>query len=109
MKFGAGATRTDWVAEQPFELADDAGEQLRDMFAPLFRRIAEYRVKRVRKCVYTFTADDRFFGLRRGAAWIVSACSGHGYKFGAAVGRRIADAVESGDERALTEWLEARD
>jgi sarcosine oxidase len=28
---------------------------------------------------------------------VVSACSGLGYKFGAAVGRRVADAIESGD------------
>lgn len=109
LKFGAGATRTDWVAGTPFELEADAGERLRDLFAPLFRRIDAYRVKRVRKCVYTFTEDDRFFGARRGAAWIVSACSGHGYKFGAAIGRRVADAVESGDEQTLTAWLEARD
>jgi sarcosine oxidase len=92
-----------------FELPEGAGEQLRDMFAPIFRRLADYRIKRVRKCVYTFTADDRFFGCRRGAAWIVSACSGHGYKFGAAIGGRIADAVESGDEGTLVAWLEARD
>jgi sarcosine oxidase len=38
----------------------------------------------------------------------VSACSGHGYKFGAAVGRRVADAVETGDGRGLLAWLEAR-
>lgn len=109
LKFGAGATRLDWTVDTPFELPDDAGERLRDMFAPLFTRIADYRVKRVRKCVYTFTADDRFFGARRDAAWIVSACSGHGYKFGAAIGRRIADAVESGDGKTLSAWLEARD
>ncbi|MCW5747435.1 MAG: FAD-dependent oxidoreductase [Alphaproteobacteria bacterium] len=109
LKFGAGATRTDWPAGTPFELAADAGERLRDLFAPLFLRLADYRVKRVRKCVYTFTADDRFFGARTGATWVVSACSGHGYKFGTAIGRRVADAVESGDERSLIRWLEARD
>ncbi len=109
LKFGAGATRTEWIADTPFELPPDAGVQLRDMFGPLFRRLADYQVKRVRKCVYTFTHDDRFFSARRGAAWVVSACSGHGYKFGAAIGRRVADAVESGDDKALAAWLEARD
>jgi sarcosine oxidase len=37
----------------------------------------------------------------------VSACSGHGYKFGAAVGRRVADAVETGDVNTLAKWLRA--
>jgi sarcosine oxidase len=109
LKFGAGATRTDWIAQSPFELPDDAGEKLRDLFAPLCRRLADYRIKRVRKCVYTFTPDERFFAVRHGAAWIVSACSGHGYKFGAAIGRRVADAVETGDDKSLIAWLEARD
>jgi sarcosine oxidase len=108
LKFGAGATRMDWTGDD-FELPDGAGEQLRDMFAPLFRQIAGYRVKHVRKCVYTFTADEHFHGARHGAAWIVSACSGHGYKFGTAIGRRVADAIESGDDKTLAAWLEARD
>lgn len=109
LKFGAGATRVDWIANTPFELPADAGERLRDMFAPLFRRLGAYRAKRVRKCVYTFTAEERFFGTRQGACWIVSACSGHGYKFGAAIGQRVADAIDTGDERGLVAWLEARD
>lgn len=60
-------------------------------------------------CAYTFTADEHFF-LEAGArTLVVSACSGHGYKFGAAVGRRVARAVLDGDTQALRLWLEARD
>jgi sarcosine oxidase len=44
---------------------------------------------------------------RSGKCLIVSACSGHGYKFGAAVGRRVADAVETGDLATLGSWLRA--
>jgi sarcosine oxidase len=109
LKFGSGATRLDWTPGSAFDLGDDAGERLRDIFSPLFVRLGEYGVKRVRKCVYTFTADDRFYGARRGATWIVSACSGHGYKFGAAIGQRIAEAIESGDDKSLNAWLAARD
>jgi hypothetical protein len=39
----------------------------------------------------------------------MSARSGHGDNVGAAIGRRVADAVERGDEAALRTWLEARD
>ena len=45
----------------------------------------------------------------RGRCLIVSACSGHGYKFGAAVGRRVAGAVEDGDTDALKRWLRAEE
>jgi sarcosine oxidase len=58
-------------------------------------------------CAYTFTADERFFGMGKRKAIVVSACSGHGYKFGAAVGRRVADAVEDGDIARLHRWLRA--
>ena len=85
------------------------GERLRDLFAPPLARIGEYRVAGVVTCAYAFTVDHRFFGTRIGRAVVVSACSGHGYKFGAAVGRWIADAVESDDIGTLARWLRAEE
>jgi sarcosine oxidase len=41
-------------------------------------------------CVYTTTADQSFILERRGQVVIGSACSGHGFKFAPAVGRRLA-------------------
>lgn len=42
-------------------------------------------------CMYTTTADERFILERRGKIVIGSPCSGHGFKFAPAVGRRLAD------------------
>ena len=42
-------------------------------------------------CVYTSTADESFVLERRGRLVVGSACSGHGFKFAPAVGRRLAD------------------
>jgi sarcosine oxidase len=42
-------------------------------------------------CLYTTTPDERFILERRGRIVIGSACSGHGFKFAPAVGRRLAD------------------
>lgn len=42
-------------------------------------------------CLYTTTADQRFVLDRRGRVVVGSACSGHGFKFAPAVGRRLAD------------------
>jgi len=83
------------------------GEQIRDYFGPPLARIGEYRPSAVATCVYTFTEDHRFWCERRGRTWIVSACSGHAYKFGAAIGRRVARAVEAEDEAGLAAWLRA--
>ena len=40
-------------------------------------------------CMYTTTADEHFILERRGRLVIGSACSGHGFKFAPAIGRRL--------------------
>jgi sarcosine oxidase len=42
-------------------------------------------------CLYTTTADAHFILERRGRVVVGSACSGHGFKFAPAVGRRLAE------------------
>jgi sarcosine oxidase len=42
-------------------------------------------------CLYTTTSDQHFVLERRGRVVVGSACSGHGFKFAPAVGRRLAD------------------
>jgi sarcosine oxidase len=42
-------------------------------------------------CLYTTTADEHFVLERRGRLVVGSACSGHGFKFAPAVGRRLAE------------------
>ena len=42
-------------------------------------------------CLYTTTADEGFILERRGRVVVGSACSGHGFKFAPAVGRRLAE------------------
>lgn len=83
------------------------GEILLKLLSPPLARIEDYRVERVVTCAYTFTADEKFLSFRKDKALVVSACSGHGYKFGAAVGRRVAAAVQTGDDAGLLAWLRA--
>ena len=108
LKFGAGFMKRptdDPNADRAPEPGE--GERLRDAFSPPFARIAEYRVRDVVTCAYTFTEDERFFGERIGKVLAVSACSGHAYKFGASIGRRVAEAVETGRTDRLQGWLRA--
>ncbi|RUZ79571.1 FAD-dependent oxidoreductase [Mesorhizobium sp. M7A.F.Ca.US.006.01.1.1] len=108
MKFGSGLHRVptsdaDWN-RQPVA---GEGEAIRNLFSPPIARIAEYRVTEVVTCAYTFTSDEKFMAHEKGKCLVVSACSGHGYKFGAAVGRRVAAAVGDGDIAGLKAWLRA--
>jgi sarcosine oxidase len=83
------------------------GEILRKLLSPPLARIDEYRVERLVTCAYTFTTDEKFLSFRKDRALVVSACSGHGYKFGAAVGRRVAASIQTGDDTGLLAWLRA--
>jgi sarcosine oxidase len=108
LKFGSGLHKVptsdaDWN-RRPVE---GEGEAIRDLFQPPIARVADYRVKEVATCAYTFTPDERFAAWERGKCLIVSACSGHGYKFGAAVGRRTAAAVDGADFGGFRRWLRA--
>jgi sarcosine oxidase len=108
MKFGSGLHRVptsdaDWN-RQPVA---GEGEAIRNLFSPPIARIADYRVTEVVTCAYTFTSDEKFMAHEKGKCLVVSACSGHGYKFGAAVGRRVAAAVGDGDIAGLKAWLRA--
>ena len=40
--------------------------------------------------MYTTTADEHFILERRGRTVVGSACSGHGFKFAPAIGKRLA-------------------
>ena len=108
LKFGAGlhrvATEDADADRAPYE---NEGVVIRDLFSPPIARISEYRVETVASCVYTFTSDERFHADERERCIIVSACSGHGYKFGAAVGQHVARAVEADDVPGLARWLRA--
>jgi len=108
LKFACGVNKR--LATDPFANripTPGEGERLRDLFSAPFANVAAYEVKRVATCAYTFTEDHTFFSRTRGRTTVVSACSGHGYKFGASIGRRVAQAVETGDHELLRRWLRA--
>lgn len=108
MKFGSGLHKEPTSdANRNRDPLEGEGEAIRDLFSPPIARIREYRVTEVVTCAYTFTADETFFAAEKGRCLIVSACSGHGYKFGAAVGRRAAEAVASGKIDFFKRWLRA--
>lgn len=109
LKFGAGIHKYKSGPDQDRTAVPGEGEKLRDYFSPPFARIGEYRVDDVVTCAYTFTADEHFFVQNEDKVTVVSACSGHGYKFGAVVGKKLAEGYMSRDMETARIWLEARD
>jgi glycine/D-amino acid oxidase-like deaminating enzyme len=69
-----------------------------------------YRVIGARTCCYTMTEDHRFIAECIGEnAVAISPCSGHGFKFGAILGLKLADAVTGAlDYETLARWVGGR-
>jgi sarcosine oxidase len=81
------------------------GHEMLAYFQGVIRDLDQYQPLEVVTCAYTFTHDENFTAEQHGRTLVVSACSGHGYKFGSAVGIRAADAVETGDMDGFKRWL----
>jgi sarcosine oxidase len=67
------------------ELVDRIAKWVRDRFPDV-----DPAPVAAESCLYTSTEDESFVLERRGRVVIGSACSGHGFKFAPAVGRRLA-------------------
>ncbi|WP_273691247.1 NAD(P)/FAD-dependent oxidoreductase [Ketogulonicigenium vulgare] len=75
-----------------------------------FKDFDQYKVLEPKVCYYTVTDDERFVIEKAGsAAWLLSACSGHGFKLGALMGEGLARTI-MGDAPAgdVTAWAAGR-
>ena len=62
----------------------------------LFKGFDSWRTDRLKACFYTVTGDERFVVEKTGArGWVMSPCSGHGFKFGALMGLELARTIAS--------------
>jgi glycine/D-amino acid oxidase-like deaminating enzyme len=76
-----------------------------DLCRDRLRRFEEYRVADTRVCFYTVAPDERFIVELRGRGCVISACSGHAFKFGSVIGLAVAEALEGRrDGEALRRW-----
>lgn len=79
----------------PFAPTDDGIEIARTWLAGLISQ--DVSVVSTETCLYTTTPNEDFFISKRGRVVMVSACSGHGFKFGPRIGRAVADIAEERD------------
>lgn len=72
----------------------------------LLKGFERWRIDRLKVCFYTVTDDERFVIEKQGAkGWVMSPCSGHGFKFGAVMGLRLARTIAAGgDPAAHAQW-----
>lgn len=103
VKLGVDAGEV-WDPETPVAPpTDDEGARLRTLLSTYVPELDTAPVE-LAACLYTMTADRRFvLGALAAAPEVViaSACSGHGFKFGPAVGEALADLATGVDRRDL--------
>ncbi|MBV8186276.1 MAG: FAD-dependent oxidoreductase [Alphaproteobacteria bacterium] len=60
----------------------------------LLRGYDKWRIEQLKVCFYTVTEDERFVVEKLGRqGWVMSPCSGHGFKFGALMGLELARTI----------------
>jgi glycine/D-amino acid oxidase-like deaminating enzyme len=52
-----------------------------------------YRVSHIGTCFYTVAEGERFIAEPRGAAWILTGFSGHGFKFAPLIAEALAEVI----------------
>jgi sarcosine oxidase len=74
-------------------LDENEDQAIRAYFRYTLPDVADYRTLYMKTCFYTIAPDDRFQLQRRERLILFSGCSGHGYKFAALNGEKLAQVV----------------
>lgn len=94
IKVASGSYRHPGEPDAGRDVAPDEPAAILARYRGALVDLDSYRVVDTRSCCYTMTDDRRFVAERlSGRAIAVSACSGHGFKFGAVIGQKIADCI----------------
>jgi sarcosine oxidase len=79
--------------EQHAALDENEDQAIRAFFRYALPDVADYRTLYMKTCFYTIAPEDRFQLHRRDRLILFSGCSGHGYKFAALNGEKLAQVV----------------
>ena len=93
MKICAPDHRRRGDPERHAELDVDEDQAIRAFFRYSLPDVADYRTLHMKTCFYTIAPDDRFQLQKRERLILFSGCSGHGYKFAALNGEKLAQVV----------------
>jgi glycine/D-amino acid oxidase-like deaminating enzyme len=96
--------RGDPTAER--SASEDEIRPLLERCRSLFHGFERWRTDRLKVCFYTVTDDERFVVEKLGGkGWVMSPCSGHGFKFGALMGLELARTIAAErDPGAHARW-----
>jgi sarcosine oxidase len=104
-KLGCGAFNRPCGLDENADILPEDGTALMDYYRARLTLWDEYRVLGLRMCRYANEPEQRFILRKRGAAWVLTGCSGHGFKFGPLMGQALAEAaLGQHDPARLATW-----
>lgn len=105
LKIGVAAIGRADDPDAPLEPEAGEGERVLDALRDRFTEGADYRVAETRVGRFPKVPGDRFLIEQRGRMFLMTGCSGHGYKFGPMLGLAVADTI-AGERPApqLSRW-----
>jgi glycine/D-amino acid oxidase-like deaminating enzyme len=87
------------------EAGEDETRAVAELCRPRLRDFERYRVAGGKTCFYTVEPNERFLVIAQGRGLVVSACSGHAFKFGPVIGSRVAETIDGArDASSLARW-----
>lgn len=93
VKLGDGALGSSDPDDSNREITKREIDHIMAAYRPWFRDIDRFNVRWGQANYWTLAPEYRFVLQQEGRALLISACSGHGFKFGALTGRDIAEHV----------------
>lgn len=86
-------TRRGHGSDDRLATAEDVAPVI-EAASAIFARFEEYKILERKVCYYTVTKDEGFVVEPLGmAGWVLSACSGHGFKLGPLIASGLADVI----------------
>lgn len=105
LKFGSGDHSRPGDPTTARTLRPDEPESLLAYLRPFVRDLDRYQVVDARVCYTCYSRDERFIAGVAGRTAYATGCSGQMFKFGAIMGRRLAEAATGAlDGAALAAW-----
>jgi glycine/D-amino acid oxidase-like deaminating enzyme len=106
MKFGCGHKTRPGNPETERLVTDGETLEILEIYQEHFAGLQEARVVERIANFWTRTSEGRFSLRRLDRCYVLSACSGHGFKFAVLTGREAAEAIAAGDARDASAKLE---
>ena len=105
LKIGDHRFRLEGDPDEPRRASEQETHGLVELCRGRVRQLDRYTIAGTKVCFYTVEPEERFLVEALGKAWVVSACSGHAFKFGSVIGWRLAETIDGKrDPWSLTRW-----